>query len=114
MLKIKDIEEYIEDSMLDTIFNEREDEVYRKTQKDNERISKITEKYSIDYDRLISIIKALLPHFKNTRETIIKALEEYLMRENLIMAMKMKNFTKLGFYDGIRTILESIKNDNSK
>ena len=36
------------------------------------------------------------------------------MRENLIMAMKMKNFTKLGFYDGIRTILESIKNDNSK
>ena len=47
MLKIKDIEEYIEDSMLDTIFNEREDEVYRKTQKDNERISKITEKYSI-------------------------------------------------------------------
>ena len=86
MLKIKDIEEYIEDSMLDTIFNEREDEVYRKTQKDNERISKITEKYSIDYDRLISIIKALLPHFKNTRETIIKALEEYLMRENLIMA----------------------------
>lgn len=35
--------------------------------KDNERISKITEKYSIDYDRLISIIKALPLHFKNTR-----------------------------------------------
>ena len=33
MLKIKDIEEYIEDSMLDIIFNEREDEVYRKTKK---------------------------------------------------------------------------------
>lgn len=33
MLKIKDIEEYIEDSMLDTIFNEREDEVYRKLKK---------------------------------------------------------------------------------
>ena len=94
MLKIKDIEEYIEDSMLDTIFNEREDEVYRKTQKDNEAISKRTEKYSIDYDRLINIIKALPPHFKNTRETIIKALEEYLMRENLIMAYENEKFYK--------------------
>ena len=65
-----------------------------KTQKDNERISKITEKYSIDYDRLISIIKALPPHFKNTRETIIKALEEYLMRENLIMAYENEKFYK--------------------
>lgn len=94
MIKIEDIEEYAEDSMLDTIFKEREDEVYRKTQKDEERISEITEKYSIDYDRLINIIKALPPHFKNTRETIIKALEEYLMRENLIMAYENEKFYK--------------------
>ena len=62
---------------------------------DNERISQITEKYSIDYDKLIVTIKNLPPHFRNTRESIIKALEEYLMRENLIMAYENEKFYKV-------------------
>lgn len=95
MLKIKDIEEYVKNTMLDTIFEEREDEIYKESKNDNERISQITEKYSIDYDKLIVTIKNLPPHFRNTRESIIKALEEYLMRENLIMAYENEKFYKV-------------------
>lgn len=94
MLKFKDIQEYVEDTMLDTIFKEREEELYKESQKDNERISQITKKYSIDYDKLIITIENLPPHFKNTRENIIKALEEYLIRENLIMSYENEKFYK--------------------
>ena len=59
MLKIKDIEKYIDDNTLDIIFK--------------------------------------------AREEIIEALE----RENLIMAHDNEKFYKIGFCDGIRTILRA-------
>lgn len=63
MLKIKDIEKYIDDNTLDIIFK--------------------------------------------AREEIIEALESYLTRENLIMAHDNEKFYKIGFCDGIRTILRA-------
>lgn len=109
MLKIEDIEQYIEDTMLDTIFREREEELYRKNEKEDLEIAKIKEKYTVDYEKLLVAIKNLPPHFYNTREGIIEALQSYLTRENLIMAHDNEKFYKAGFCDGIRIILENIK-----
>lgn len=111
MLRIKDIEKYIDDNMLDTIFREREEELYNEREKNEDiEISKIKKQYFVDYDKLLVAIKNLPPHFHNTREGIIEALENYTMRENLIMAYDNEKFYKTGFCDGIRTILEGMKN----
>ncbi len=111
MLKIKDIEKYIDDDMLDTIFKEKEEELYNEKElNEDSEISKIKEEYFVNYDRLLVAIKNLSPRFHNTREEIIKALESYTMREILIMAYDNEKFYKARFCNGLRTILESIKN----
>ncbi len=110
MLKIKDIEKYIDDSLLDSIFREREEELYVESKNEDEDIIKIKQKYDMDCEKLINKIKNLPPHFNNTREEIIKALDKYVMRENLIMAHDNEKFYKAGFCDGIRIILENLKN----
>lgn len=40
----------------------------------------------------------------------IKDIDKYVMRENLIMAHDNEKFYKAGFCDGIRIILENLKN----
>ena len=111
MLKIKDIEKYIDDEMINIIFREREEELYsRKGKLDDAEIRSIKEDYPVDYDKLLVEINNLPSHFNNTKEGIIEALESYLTRENLIMAHDNEKFYKIGFCDGIRTILENIKN----
>lgn len=111
MVKIKDIEKYIEDEMINIIFREREEGLYsRKENQDDAELISIKEDYPVDYDKLLVAINNLPPHFNNTREGIIEALESYLTRENLIMTHNNEKFYKIGFCDGIRTILENIKN----
>ncbi len=110
MLKIKDIEKYIDDPLLDSIFREREEELYIECKNEDEDIIEIKQNYDIDCEKLINKIKNLPPHFNNTREEIIKSLDKYVMRENLIMAHDNEKFYKAGFCDGIRIILESLKN----
>ena len=110
MLKIKDIEKYIDDSLLESIFREREDELYVELKNEDEDIIEIKQKYDVDYEKLINKIKNLPPHFNNTREEIIKSLDKYIMRENLIRAYDNEKFYKAGFCDGIRIIIEKIKN----
>jgi hemoglobin-like flavoprotein len=69
-----------------------------------EKIKK--EDYSVDYEKLLIAIKNLLPHFNNTREGIIKVLENYSTRKPLIIAYDNEKFYKAGFCDRIRIILE--------
>lgn len=70
MIRIKDIEEYIDDTMLETIFRQREENIYNDNKMTNEQITEITEEYTVDYEKLIITIKNLPPHFHNTRLTI--------------------------------------------
>lgn len=113
MIKIKDIQEYIDDEMIETIFREREEEIYSEVgKKEDIEVKKIKEDYPVDHNQLLVVIRNLSPHFQNTREGIIKALESYYNRETLIMAHDNEKFYKVGFCDGVRTILESIKNSS--
>lgn len=97
MLKIEDINKYIEDSILDAIFRNRQEELYKENKKEDLEIIKIKEEYTVDYERLLIAIKNLPPHFQNTREGIIEALENYLIRENLIVAHDNEKFYKARF-----------------
>lgn len=115
MITKNDIENYIDDSILDSIFREREEELYYTTKsKEDTKIKEIKKQYTTDYQKLMLTIKNLPSHFHNIREDIIKALEDYRIREDLLVAYDNEKFYKIGVCDGIGLILESLKNNNNK
>lgn len=105
-INIKDIEQYINDSTLDSLYNEKEESIYKISYKDKKEIKEIEKKYSINYDRLLLSIKNVPPHFNNVRETIIQNLESYVNRKDLISTYENEKFYKTGFIDGVKLILE--------
>lgn len=107
-MNIKDIEKYTNDTMLNTIYKEREDTISEINEVDKEEISKIKEKYPVDYGKLLEYINNIPPYFRNIREEILNAVDIYLMRENLLSAHENEKFYKIGFCDGIRTIIENL------
>lgn len=108
-MEIKDLKEYISDDLLDEIFKSREDVIYERNKKEKEDINKIKERYPIDYEQLLTYIKNIPPHFNNIRNNIIDALDSYSMRENLLTGYDNEKFYKIGFCDGIRIVIESLK-----
>lgn len=107
-MSIDNAEKDTNESLLDTIYNEREDSISEITEADKKEFSKIKEKYPVNYEKLLNIIKNLPPQFNNTRENILNTLDNYLMRENLLSAYENRKFYKTGFRDGIRVIIESL------
>lgn len=107
-MNIKDIEKYINDTMLNTIYKEREDTISEIKEEKREELSRIKEKYPVDYEKLLDYINNIPPHFKNIRETILNAVDIYSMRENLLSSYENEKFYKIGFCDGIRTIIENL------
>lgn len=94
MITIKDINSYVKDTMLDTIFREREEEIYENTKKDKAEISKISSKYSTNYEEIVEMIKNLPPHFNKTKEDLISKLDEYNMRQSLLSDYNNEKFYK--------------------
>ena len=85
MINIEEIKNYISDSVLDNIFENREEELYN-TKDLNKEILEIKNDKIMSYSNFEGIIKNLPPHFGNCRESILNALEEYVDREGLIQA----------------------------
>lgn len=84
MNKKIEITDFIDNSLLDTIYREREDSLYQHTKIDNENIIEITKNLPITYEDLLVAIKNLPPHFNNTREFILERLEKYIERQNCV------------------------------
>ena len=106
--KIK-ITDFIDNSLLDTIYREREDSLYQHTKIDNENIIELTKNLPITYEDLLVAIKNLPPHSNNTREFILERLEGYLKRQNSLAAYDNEKFYKSGFCDGVQLVLEALK-----
>ncbi len=111
MNKKVEITDFVDNSLLDTIYREREDSLYQHTKIDNENIKEITKNLPITYEDLLVAIKNLPPHFNNTREFILERLEGYMERQNSLTAYDNERFYKNGFCDGIQIILEALKSD---
>ena len=104
MITLKEIKKYIDDDILEAIYSKRRQKL-SKMDKKNE----VLEKYPMDYENFLIRVKNLPPHFNNTREGIIEAFEDYIVRENVINEYNKEKFYKTGFCDGIRTVLEFFK-----
>ena len=102
--------QYIEDSILDILYRNREEELYTEKGKEDKELEKIKKENSIDYNELLRGINKIPSEFKEIRENIIEMLDAYITRENLIMTHDNEKFYKIGFCDGIRIILEIQKN----
>lgn len=104
MVTLKEIENYIDDDMLDTIYLKRRQKLSKMDRK-----SEMLKEYPMDYENFLIRVKNLPPHFNHTREGIIEAFEDYMIRENVINEHNREKFYKTGFCDGIRTVLELFK-----
>lgn len=111
MNKKVEITDFVDNSLLDTIYIEREDSLYQHTEIDNENIKEITKNLPITYEDLLVAIKNLPPHFNNTREFILERLEGYMERQNSLIAYDNEKFYKNGFCDGVQIILETLKTE---
>jgi len=111
MIKIEELEHYISDDILNSIFNEREEDIHNTKIKVSE-LEEIKKDNTMTYEKLIEVIKNLPPHFKNCRESIFKALDQYSERENLIQSFNNEKFYKVGFCDGIKMIIDIYNKDN--
>ena len=100
-----------QNEMLDLIYREREDSLYQYDEEDEEVVKKITNKNPTTYEDLLTAIKNLPPHFKNTREFIIGKLEKYMERQNNLCAYDNEKFYKIGFCDGVRMMIEILQNE---
>lgn len=109
MNKKIEITNFINDSILDSIFREKEDSLYQQNECDKEKIKEICLENPISYEELIISIKNIPPHFKNTRENIMEKLEKYLERENSLNAYDNERFYKNGLCDGAKMMLEILK-----
>ena len=65
MITLKEINNYINDDILQTIYETREDEIYELRSKENTEMNTILKENPMDYDRLLLIIENLTPHFCN-------------------------------------------------
>lgn len=105
-----EINDFFDNSMLDLIYREREDRLYKLNKVDEEQLREITKKSPTTYEDLLTAIKNLPPHFNNTREFILDRLEKYMERENSLSAYDNERFYKSGFCDGVQMILEILNN----
>lgn len=103
------ITDFVDNSMLDVIYKEREDSLYQFSKNDKEKIKEISEKNPITYDGLLVAIKNLPPHFNNTREFILDRLEKFIERQNSLSAYDNERFYKNGFCDGVQMMVEILK-----
>lgn len=110
MLKKDNIRNYVDNEMLESICMEREGSIYTYSQIDIKELEKIYAEYSIDYDRLLSAVNNLPPHFGNIRENIVKKLACYSDREKAIGIYENRKFYKTGFCDGAKMMLEILNN----
>lgn len=109
MNKKIEISDFVNNSIIEKIYQEREDALYQYTDIDNKKINEITKQNPITYEKLLLAIENLPPHFNNTREFILERLEGYIERQNCLNAYDNEKFYKNGFCDGVQLMLEILK-----
>ena len=98
-------------SILDLIYQKRDDDLYQHNAQDKKYISEINKLEPVTYEELLIAIKNLPPHFGNTRENILGKLERYVERENNLVAYDNEKFYKNGFCDGVNLIYEVLRKE---
>lgn len=83
-------------SVLSTLFECREENLYSLTEKDKERITTLT-KDNDSYEKLFCIIENL-PHTQEELDDVRNSLDSYIDRINIIGAYENQNFYKIRIF----------------
>ena len=84
------------ETVLNTLFECREENLYALTEKDKERIATLT-KDNDSYENLFNIIEKL-PHTQEDLENIRNILDSYIDRINIMGAYENENFYKIRIF----------------
>ncbi len=84
------------ETVLNTLFECREENLYALTEKDKERIMALT-KDNDSYEKLFSIIEKL-PHTQENLENIRNSLDSYIDKINIIGAYENKKFYQIRIF----------------
>lgn len=93
-------------SVLTTLFESREENLYSLTEKDKEKIKNLT-KNNDSYEKLFGILEDLSNTPQNL-EKIRNSLDSYIDKINIIGAYENEKFYKIGFSDAVNLILECV------
>lgn len=96
-------------SMIDKIFEQREEELYTLTVEEREMLLKKSKNYSKIYTAIENIPQA----FIETKEGIKASIENYLEILNDLQGIENKKFYQEGFSDAINLLLNCISNNKN-
>lgn len=84
------------ETVLKTLFECREENLYALTEKDKEKMATLT-KDNDSYEKLFSMIEKL-PHTQADLESVRNSLDSYIDRINIIGAYENENFYKIRIF----------------
>lgn len=113
MVSLEEIKDIITDDKLNSFFLKRDEDLNNFTKKEKIQRSEIVKEYKVNYDDILNAIENIPPCFEETRENIIKTIENYLEKDRILQAYDNERFYKTGFCDAVGFIIEG-KNNNKK
>ena len=105
-MKIKDIENYINDDIMDELYSIRRKVLYNVTDLNKfEDYQKILKDYPVTGKDLFKMIDELPEELDEQKDEIKRKFEQHMDRVFSISDFENELFYKLGFYDGLRIVL---------
>lgn len=105
LITLKDIKDVITEENLDNYYLMREEELSILTPEERKRRSERTKEYKVNYEDILNAIDNIPPCFEETKENIIKTIENYLEKDKALQSYDNERFYKVGFIDAIRLML---------
>ena len=114
-MKIAEIEKYITDDMLDVLYEGRCDVLsFTDFVSGDEDCQRIAAKYPINMNDVLAIVQNLPDDFKRLKKKFFNVFDNYITKYNLMTSYYSEQFYKVGFCDGMRTLLEILQEENSR
>ena len=105
MLNKKELKSFQEESLIDSWYNNRAEDLYILNDVDKKKITEITkgeDTYQIIVDEISKVAK------KDDKEKILEKIDKHCNKLVNIGGYENEKFYKVGFIDGINLIIESI------
>lgn len=108
MVKITNIKKLMSGSMLNEIFEKREDSINSITQEEKAEIQDLLLEKKNDYANILIAINNIPNAFVETRQKIKESVDTHLEVTNFIHGYDNEKFYKIGFSDAIQLMNECL------
>ena len=110
MTKISKFEYLLSKNIVQELYEKREDTIYSRTLDEKEEIKELLEKNVNDYESILKAIDNIPNAFVETRKMIRENVDNKIESMNKISGYDNEKFYKIGFYDAVNLIIESLAN----